>query len=295
MKKDFVSVKDLDIHEIIMLFKTARLLKKSPVKPLLRHKNLVLLFQKPSTRTMVSFEVGMNQLGGHAVCLDWDSVQLGRGETIADTARALSRYADGIMARLSFHRDMEELASHASVPVINGLTDLLHPCQALSDMFTINERLGRLKGVKLCFIGDGSSNVCHSLMYAADRMGMYMSVACPKRYRPDHKITIETEDSVVIYDSPERALKDADVVYTDTFVSMGQERLRSFKPRALRPYRLDAEKLRMARSDAVVMHCLPAHRGQEVTAEVLDGPRSIVWDQAENRLHVQKALLAMLL
>jgi ornithine carbamoyltransferase len=295
MKKDFLSVKDLDIHEIILLFKTARLLKKNPVKPLLRHKNLVLLFQKPSTRTMVSFEVGMNQLGGHAVNLDWNNVQMGRGETMADTARALSRYTDGIMARLSSHKDMEEMAAQASVPVINGLTDLLHPCQALSDLFTINEKLGRLKGVKLCFIGDGSSNVCHSLMYAADRMGLYMSVACPKKYRPDHKITIDTEDSVVIHDNPERAMKDADVVYTDTFVSMGQEKLKSFKLMTLKPYRLDTEKLRMAKSHALIMHCLPAHRGQEVTAEVLDGPRSIVWDQAENRLHVQKALLAMLL
>jgi ornithine carbamoyltransferase len=297
MKKDFLSMKDLDIREIIMLFKTARAMKQHPIKPLLKHKNLVMLFQKPSTRTMVSFNVGMNHLGGHTQYLNWQNIQLGRGEIIADTARTLSRYADGIMARLYSHKDMVELAGKASVPVINGLTDLLHPCQALSDMFTIHEKLDRLKGVKLCFIGDGSSNVCHSLMYASDKLGLYMSIACPKKYRPDHKITIETEDSVVIHDDAERALKDADVVCTDTFVSMGQERLKglSMKLRALKPYRLDSEKMRMAKSDALVMHCLPAHRGQEITAEVLDGPQSVVWDQAENRLHVQKALLAMML
>lgn len=297
MKKDFLSIKDLDLNEIIMLFKTAKAMKQHTNKPVLKGKNLVMLFQKPSTRTMVSFSIGMNQLGGNAIYLNWQNIQLGRGEIIADTARTLSRYADGIMARLYSHKDMEELAAKASVPVINGLTDLLHPCQALSDMFTIHEKLDRLRGVKLCFIGDGGSNVCHSLMYACDKLGLYMSVACPRKYGPDHRIMIETEDSVVIHEKPERALKDADVVCTDTFVSMGQEKLKglSLKLRALRPYRLDSDKMRMARSDALVMHCLPAHRGQEITAEVLDGPQSVVWDQAENRLHVQKALLTMML
>jgi len=297
MKRDFLSIKELDRHEIIMLFKTARAFKERPVNDLLKGKNLVLLFQKPSTRTMVSFEAGMNQLGGHAIYLNWESVQLGRGETISDTAKALSRYSDGIMARLFSHREIEELAASASVPVINGLTDLLHPCQALSDLFTISEKLGQLKGVRLCFIGDGSSNVCHSLMHACDKMGLHMSVACPKSHVPDPKITIETEDSVVVYHKPGPALEDADVVYTDTFVSMGQEKLKGLglKLRALKPYRLDADKLKKAKPDAFVMHCLPAHRGQEITAEVLDGPQSIVFDQAENRLHVQKALLAMML
>jgi len=295
MKRNFLSMKDLEMREIIALFKTARFLKTNPIKSLLTHKNLILLFQKPSTRTMVSFEVGMNQLGGHAIYLDWKSVQLGRGETISDTAKVLSRYSDGIMARLFSHEDIEELASSSEVPVINGLTDLLHPCQALSDIFTIHENLGHLKEVKLCFIGDGSSNVCHSLMHACDKMGMLMSIACPGKYKPDHKITIDTEDSVVIHEKPEHALKDADVVYTDTFVSMGQEKLKGLKQRVLRPYRLDNEKLRLAKSKALVMHCLPAHRGQEITSEVLDGPRSVVWEQAENRLHVQKALLSMLL
>jgi len=295
MKKDFLSIKDMDIHEIILLFKTARTLKREPLQLMLKGKNLVLLFQKPSTRTMVSFEVGMNQLGGHAIYLNWEDIQLGRGESISDTANVLGRYANGIMARLFSHKDLEELAASARVPVINGLTDLLHPCQALSDMFTISEDLRRLKGVKLCFLGDGSDNVCHSLMYACDKMGLHMSVACPKKYMPDPKITIDTEDSVIVYDDPEQALKGADVVYTDTFVSMGQEKQRRKRLRQLKQYRLDDEKLKMARKNALVMHCLPAHRGEEITAEVLDGHQSIVWEQAANRLHVQKALLTMLM
>jgi ornithine carbamoyltransferase len=295
MDKDFLSINDLTHSEIVMLFKTARLLKEKPVKPLLKGKNLILLFQKPSTRTMVSFEVGMNQLGGHAVYLNWEDVQLGRGETIADTARALSQYSSGIMARLFSHKDMKNLAAIATVPVINGLTDLLHPCQALSDLFTISEKLDRLRDVKLCFIGDGSSNVCHSLMYACHKMGLYMSISCPKKYMPDHKIMIDTENSVNVYDKPEKALQEADVVYTDTFVSMGKEKGARFRLRALKPYRLDEDKLKMAGPEALVMHCLPAHRGQEITAEVIDGPQSIVWDQAANRLPVQKALLTMVL
>jgi ornithine carbamoyltransferase len=295
MKKDFLSIRDMDLQEIALLFKAVRMMKRSPMMPTLKHKNLVMLFQKPSTRTMVSFEIGMNQLGGRAIYLNWEDMQLGRGETIADTARVLSRYADGIMARMFKHKDLEELTRNATVPVINGLTDLLHPCQALSDIFTISERLKQMKGSKLCFLGDGSDNVCHSLMYACSKTSLHMSIACPKRHPPKKKILAETKDFVTVYNKPAQALKGADVVYTDTFVSMGQERRKASRLRALRPYRLDDKKLRLAKPGALVMHCLPAHRGQEITSEVLDGPQSIVWDQASNRLHVQKALLTMLL
>lgn len=295
MKRDFLSMDDISMHEMVLLFRMAKALKKRPVQPMLRHKNLVLLFQKPSTRTMVSFEAGMNQLGGQAIHLNWNDIQLGRGETIADTARVLSRYADGIMARLYAHRDIEELARNADVPVINGLTDLSHPCQALSDMFTIAERFKRLSGLKMCFIGDGRDNVCYSLMQACHKAGMHMAIACPKGYEPGRQILSQTCKHVAVYDSPKPALKEADVVYTDTWISMGEEKERAQRLKDLSPYQLNSAKLRLAKPGAVVMHCLPAHRGQEITAEVMDGPQSIVWDQAGNRLHVQKALLAMMM
>ncbi|RLI97365.1 MAG: ornithine carbamoyltransferase [Candidatus Aenigmatarchaeota archaeon] len=295
MERDFLSMHDLDEHEIAMVFKTAASLKKKPIQGILRDKNLVLLFQKPSTRTMVSFDAGMSQLGGHSVHLSWNESQLGRGETVSDTAKVLSRYSDGIVARLFSHKDIEELARSADVPVINGLTDLLHPCQALSDMFTIREHFGHLKGLKLCFMGDGSSNVCHSLMNACKKVGMHMAVCCPDGHAPDKKILSDNADSVMVCSKPKEGLHKADVVYTDTWVSMGHEKQASRKSRALRPYQLNAGIMRLAKPDAIAMHCLPAHRGDEITSEVMDGQQSVVWDQAENRLHVQKALLAMVL
>jgi ornithine carbamoyltransferase len=295
MQKDFLSINDLDVHEIILMFKAVRKLKTKPWQPLLENRNLILLFQKPSTRTMVSFEVGMNQLGGHAIYLNWEDIQLGRGETVADTARVLGRYADGIMARLYSHKDLVELAKYAGVPVINGLTDLLHPCQVLSDMFTISEKVKHVHGINLCFLGDGGDNVCHSLMRASHKLGFSMSIGCPKTHKPDSKILKETSGNVMVYDNPESAIRKADVVYTDTWVSMGQDMERRKRLKQLKPYQLNSNLLKHASPKAMVMHCLPAHRGQEITAEVMDGPHSIVWDQAENRLHVQKALLSMML
>ncbi|MBS7643643.1 ornithine carbamoyltransferase [Candidatus Bathyarchaeota archaeon] len=273
-------------------------LKKEP----LAGKILAMIFQKPSTRTRVSFEVGMRQLGGYAIYLNWNELQLGRGETIADTAKVLSRYANGILARVYSHKDIEELAKYADIPVVNGLSDLHHPCQGLSDLFTIWEKKRCLEEVKLAWIGDGN-NVCNSLLIGCTKLGVNISVACPKGYEPDKTIINwakknagETGAVVEIVRDPKKAAKNADVIYTDTFVSMGMEaerakRLKTFIPK----YQVTSKLFQYARPEAIFMHCLPCHRGEEVTAEVIDGPRSIVFDQAENRLHVQKAILTLIL
>jgi ornithine carbamoyltransferase len=262
---------------------------------------LGLLFEKPSTRTRVSFEAGMNQLGGQSLFLSAADIQLCRGESIADTAKVLSRYLDGLVVRTYDQANVEEWARQATIPVINGLTDLCHPCQALSDLMTIREQKGRLKGLRLTYIGDGN-NVANSLVEAAAKTGMGIRLACPAGYEPDQRIVDqarleadETGGSIEVTDDPQVAAKEADVLYTDVWISMGREREQSRRLKTLAPYQLNERLLKRARPDAIVMHCLPAHRGQEITAAVLDGPQSVVLEQAENRLHTQKAILLELL
>ena len=293
MARHFLSDDDLSREETAMLFRRAGELKARPIQPLLPNKMLAMIFAKPSTRTRVSFEVGMVQLGGHAIYLGMQDMQLKRGETIADTARTLSRYCDGIMARLFSHDDIVELAKHSTIPVINGLTDLLHPCQALADLMTVQEKKGKLEGLKLAYVGDGGSNVAHSLIRAGSKMGMNVVIGCPKEYSPKKEILKGTKTRVT--QNPKEAVRGADVVYTDTWVSMGTEAQATERELKMKPYQVNSALMRLAKKDAIFMHCLPAHRGYEVTNEVIDGKQSVVWDQAENRLHVQKALLAMLL
>jgi ornithine carbamoyltransferase len=261
-----------------------------------------MIFQKPSTRTRVSFEVGMYQLGGHALFLGADAIQLNRGETVADTAKVLSRFVDGIMARVFAHQDIMDFARHATVPVINGLSDLLHPCQALASYFTLLERRGSLEGLKLAYVGDGN-NVCHELMFGAVKLGLAMSAASPAGYEPNQLIVKSAAREAQkarapvpeVTSDPSEAVKDADVVYTDVWTSMGQEEESQARSQAFQGFIVDQALMSRARPDAVFMHCLPAHRGEEVSAEVMDGPQSVVFDEAENRLHVQKALMALLM
>jgi ornithine carbamoyltransferase len=259
-------------------------------------RSLGMIFQKPSTRTRVSFEVGIAQLGGYALYLRADDLQLGRGETIRDTATVLSRYLDGILIRTFAQSDVEELAEHAAIPVINGLTDETHPCQALADMLTIKERLGRLEGVRVVYLGDGN-NVCSSLMVAAARLGSSFVAATPPGYEPDEPAvaTARASAEVEIVNDPVAAVRGADVLYTDVWTSMGQEDERERRLRDLAGFGITQELLAQAGNGAIVLHCLPAHYGEEITEEVLYGPQSAVWDQAENRLHAQKALMALLI
>jgi len=290
--KNLISIADISRSEILSLFKLTEKLKKDPYRPLLKNKILAMIFAKPSTRTRVSFTVAMNHLGGHAVFLGKNDIQLGSSETIADTGKVLSKYCDFIMARLFAHNDILELTKNSSVPVINGLTDLLHPCQGLTDLYTIREKLGSLKGIRLAYVGDARSNVTHSLMHCCRKLGVEIRIGCPDRYRP--KPEVMNKSFALLFRSPKDAVKKADVVYTDTWVSMGQEKEQSTRIRALKPYQLNTSLLKNAKNRALVMHCLPAHRGHEITDNVMDGPQSIIFDQAENRLHVQKAILAML-
>jgi ornithine carbamoyltransferase len=262
---------------------------------LLPGRTLAMIFQKPSTRTRVSFEVGMAQLGGHALYLAASDLQLGRGETLRDTATVLSRYVDGIMIRTFAQDDVEELARHASVPVINGLTDSAHPCQALADVMTIRERLGRLEGIRVAYFGDGN-NVCASLMVACAKLGADFVAATPEGYEPEREaieLAREAGGSIELTHDPGEAARGADVLYTDVWTSMGQDEEREQRLRDLGGFGIDADLVRLAAEDAIVLHCLPAHYGEEITEDVLYGPRSAVWDQAENRLHAQKALLAL--
>ena len=302
MKRDFVSLYDFSKEELLALLRRAKELKEMQkrgenYRPL-EGKTLGMVFEKPSTRTRVSFEVGMYQLGGHALFLSSQEMQLGRGETVADTARILSRYVDGIMIRTFSHRNVEEMARFATVPVINGLSDLLHPCQILSDIFTIWEKLGRYEGVKVAYIGDGN-NVANSWINGALRMGMELWVASPPDYEPDGEIFRRAKDenprSVHLTHDPREAARGAQVLYTDVWTSMGQEEEQERRREVFRPYQLNQELVDLAEEGALVMHCLPAHRGEEITDEVMDGPQSVVFDQAENRLHVQKAILEALL
>lgn len=286
--------------QVTRLLRTARTLKTAKRRQLSQHlagKTLGLLFEKPSTRTRVSFEAGMNQLGGQALFLSMDDIQLSRGESLADTALVLSRYLDGLVIRTYDQATLEEWARHATVPVINGLTDLCHPCQVLADLLTITEKKGRLKGIKIGYVGDGN-NVANSLIEAAVKLGMSIAVGCPSGYEPDMRIVewargeaLRTGGTFEITHDAKIAAKDADVLYTDVWTSMGQEHEQSRRLKALAPYQLNERLVGMAWPDAIVMHCLPAHRGEEISAAVLDGPQSVVLDQAENRLHIQKAIL----
>jgi ornithine carbamoyltransferase len=260
----------------------------------LRDRSIALLFEKPSTRTRVSFQVGISQLGGHVLLLRSEELQLARGESVKDTALVLSRYIDAIAVRVGEHAVLEELAEHASVPVVNALTPLHHPCQALADMLTLRERFGRTEGLRVAYVGDGN-NVCHSLMLLGARAGVEVVAATPAELRPDAAIVAEAGDLASVVDDPAAAAAGAHALYTDVWVSMGDESDSTPRRTLLEPYRLDAGLLARARDDAIVMHCLPAHPGEEITAELLYGERSAVWDQAENRLHAQKALLEALL
>ena len=265
-------------------------------KPL-EGKTLAMIFQKSSTRTRLSFDVGMYQLGGRAIFLSSNDLQMGRGEPISDTAKVLSRFVDGIMIRAIKHSDVEELAEYSDVPVISGLTDLEHPCQALADMLTIKEHLGDWKGKKICFVGDGN-NVSNSLLLIAPLLGMDMSLACPKGYEPDENIVKtaqeyaeENDTQITITEDIGIALENVDVVYTDVWVSMGDEAEAKQREIDFAPFQVNSDLMSLANDEAIFMHCLPAIRGQEVTAEVIDGPQSVVFDEAENRMHAQKAVL----
>lgn len=264
-------------------------------------RTLGLLFQKASTRTRVSFEVGMNQLGGQALFLPIGDIQLSRGESVADTARVLSRYLDGLVIRTFDQAIVEEWARESTIPVINGLTDLHHPCQVLSDLLTIQEKKGRLKGLRLAYVGDGN-NMANSLIEAGAKVGMSVSLGCPKGYQPDAAVldaarqeAARNGSTIELSEDPELAVKDADAVYTDVWISMGQEREQARRLKAFASYQVNERLMRRAKPDAIVLHCLPAHRGEEISAGVLDGPQSVVLDQAENRLHIQKAILVELI
>ncbi len=300
MKRDLVSMLDVkdDILQILDLATNLKNIQTANEhhEPL-KDKSLAMIFEKPSTRTRVSFEVGMTQLGGHALYLNTADLQLGRGETIGDTARVLSRYVDAIMYRGFEHSKMIELAEGATIPVINGLDDLEHPCQIVSDLFTILEKKGDLEGLKLAYLGDGN-NVCNSLLLGCAMTSMNISVACPNEYQPDDGILRkargigeESGVSVEIGGVPEVAVAEADVIYTDVWVSMGDEKEREKRLNLLGPYQVNEDIVAKAKDDCLVMHCLPAHRGEEITDAVIDGEKSVVFDQAENRMHAQKAIL----
>lgn len=304
--KDFLSFKDLnsaDLNELLNLAFDLKYQTKNKIAhdDLLRGKTLGMIFAKSSTRTRVSFEVGMYQLGGHALVLNSDDIQLGRGESIEDTAKVLSRYLDGIMIRTFDHEDVKTLAKHADIPVINGLTDLQHPCQALTDLMTIREAKGYTEGLKFAYVGDGN-NMANSLLHAGAMAGMHLHFACPKAYSCPPSIAEEAAllaresgGSLTLTDKPQEALEGADVVYTDTWISMGQEEEKEKRLAAFAGYTIDSDLMDLADKEAVFLHCLPAYRGYEVTGQVIDGPQSLVFDQAENRLHAQKALLLKLL
>jgi ornithine carbamoyltransferase len=296
-KRDFLAVPDLSRDEILGLFALAERMKRGdyPDRPL-AGKTLAMLFMKSSTRTRVSFEVGANQLGGHALFLSARDLQLGRGEPIRDTARVLSRYVDGIMIRTFAHSDVEELAALATVPVINGLTDLLHPCQILADTFTMREHIGSWEGKVVAWVGDGN-NVANSWLNVAAVLGFELRLACPEGYEPNREIfeRAKARTKVWITEEPEAAVQGAHVVNTDVWASMGQEGEAEARLLTFKGYQVTPELMKFADPNAIFLHCLPAHRGEEVADAVFEGPQSRVFDQAENRLHVQKALLATLM
>lgn len=294
---NFLSVDDLSKDQINEIFSIADDINSGKVEVSLKENAVAtLLFEKPSTRTRVSFEVAMIQLGGHSIYIDSRSSQISRGESLADTAKVLSGYADFIIARLYKHEDLIELANNSSVPVINALTDLEHPCQALSDIYTIQEAKKKVRGLRFAFIGDIAANTANSLMLAGAKLGMSISLVGPKNYLPNSLYFSKAREysSVDVYSSVKEGLADADVVYTDTFISMGQEQEAEHRKELFAPYQLNSTALSYAKKNAIVMHCLPAHRGEEITSEVLDGPQSIVWQQAKNKLLIEKAILLYL-
>jgi ornithine carbamoyltransferase len=303
--KHLIDLIDLSKEEIESLFTLAVRLKKELnagiTHHLLKGKTLGMIFSKSSTRTRVSFEVGMYQLGGYAIFLSSSDIQLGRGETIHDTAKVLSHYVNGVMIRTFKHSDVLDLAKYGTIPIINGLTDLMHPCQVLSDLFTVYEKKGKLEGLKLAYVGDGN-NVANSLLQGCAITGMDISVASPRGYECDGAIieqaksaTKKSGSKVVLTEDPEEAIKDADVVYTDTWISMGQEAEKDIRIKVFMPYQVNKKLFSLAKEDAMFLHCLPAYRGYEVTEDIIDGPNSSVFEEAENRLHVQKAVMVTLM
>ncbi len=303
MKKDFITIKDLSKDEIKKIFKLASKVKEAPKKfsDRLRGKALGLVFQKPSNRTRVSFEIGMYQLGGYCIYLGPDDIKLGAREATKDIAKTLSRYLNGIAARTYSHQDIIDLGRNSTIPVINALSDLLHPCQALADVFTIKEKVKRSKNIKIAFIGDGN-NVLHSLLFCCAKSGINLSISTPKGYEPDRDILYEAKKeaernrvSIVLEEDIRKCIQGADIIYTDVWASMGKESEKEKRLRDFQGFQINSKLLEDAKPNYLIMHCLPAHRGEEITDEVIDGPHSIVFDQAENRMHVQKALLIMLL
>jgi len=300
-----ISIYDLTVKEIEEIFALTEKLKRQQKEGvqhhLLKNKTLGMIFTKSSTRTRVSFEVGMYQLGGYPLFLSSNDIQLGRGETIYDTAQVLSRYLDAIMIRTFDHSDVEDLAKYGNIPIINGLTDLMHPCQILADLFTIYESKGDLNGLKLAYVGDGN-NIANSLLHGCAKLGMDIAVASPKDYTCDKNIISEaSEDAkvsgskIILTEDPYEAVENADVVYTDTWTSMGQESEKEERVKKFMPYQVNSKLFAMAKDDAVFLHCLPAYRDYEVTADIIDGPQSLIFDEAENRMHVQKAIMAILM
>jgi len=303
--KDLISIHDLSIEEVAQLLDTAEIIKlrhyAQEYLPILKGKVLGMIFQKPSLRTRVSFETGMIQLGGEAIYLGPDDIKLGQREATKDIAQVLSRYVNGIMARTFSHEIILELAKYSSVPVINGLSDLLHPCQALGDLLTIREKKGKLDNLKLAYIGDGN-NVAHSLMFGSVKVGMNIVIATPFGYEPKPEITKKAKEDakkigckLEITNHPEKAVDNADIIYTDVWTSMGLEKESEIRKNVFKPYQINQDLISKAKDDVIILHCLPAHRGEEITDEVIDGPHSVVIDQAENRMHAQKAVLALLL
>lgn len=300
-----LSLNDLTTDEIHSLLKLAEKLKKQTKEGvqhhLLKGKTLGMIFSKSSTRTRVSFEVGMYQLGGYSLFLSANDIQLGRGESIYDTANVLSRYIDGIMIRTFKQSDVEDLAKYGTIPVINGLTDEMHPCQILADLLTVYEHKGTFKGLKMAYIGDGN-NVAHSILHGCAKVGMDVAIAAPKGYECNDIYVDEAKEAakltgskILLTEDPAEAIADADVVYADTWISMGQEDQKAEKLKTFMPYQINTELFSKAKEDAIFLHCLPAYRGYEVTEEIIDGPQSVIFDEAENRLHAQKAVLATLL
>lgn len=302
MARHFLSQNDLSAEEVGSVFDLTRRLKATRQCPALQGQSLVMFFEKASTRTRLSFEIGMTQLGGHAVYLDRESSQLSRGESISDTARVVSRYADIMMARVNAHATVAGLAEAASIPVINGLSDEEHPCQSMADLFTVVEHKGHVAGLKVAYVGDGNNNVTHSLMLGVAQLGGHMRVAAPASLQPDRRYVElacrnaeASGGTVQITADPVEAVSGADVIYTDVWVSMGRETGRDERIATLEPYRVDDRLVEHAAPDYIFMHCLPAHIGEEVTGDVAYGPNSVIFDEAENRLHVQKALMVFLL
>jgi len=303
MKKDLISIKDLTTEEIGDIFNLTDKLKKDKAKfsKELSGKTLALVFQKPSNRTRVSFEVGMYQLGGNSIYLAPHEINLGVRESIKDVAKTLSRYVDGIVIRTFEHKNVVDLARFSDIPVINGLSDFSHPCQALADIYTIREKLKRPKDITLVYVGDGN-NVCNSLLYAAAKCGLNMNVACPKGYEPDKSVLRDAKTqaqtkniSINLLNNAAGAVNGADVIYTDVWASMGQEKEARARKKIFKAFQVNKNLIKLAKKNVLIMHCLPAHRGEEITDEAMDRPNSIVFDQAENRLHVQKAILITLL